>query len=130
MSIEDLGRKTENGKALVLAAALDTANGSILENNKSPQRKIGELDNRGSHFYLAMYWARALAEQTEEKSLRAKFGKVAKALESSEAAILSELTAVQGKPVDIGGYYHPDAKLTAAAMRPSATLNKIIDGIA
>jgi isocitrate dehydrogenase len=129
VSIEDLGRKTGNGKALVLAAALDTANGLILENNKSPQRKIGELDNRGSHFYLASYWARALADQTEDEALRAKFGKVAKALESSEAAILGELTGVQGKPVAIGGYYHPDPKLTAAAMRPSATLNGVIDGI-
>jgi isocitrate dehydrogenase len=130
VSIEDLGRKIGNGQALALAAALDTANGLILENNKSPQRKIGELDNRGSHFYLAMYWARALANQTGDKALRDIFGKVANALESSEAAILHELTAVQGKPVAIGGYYHPDPKLTAAAMRPSATLNKIIDGIA
>jgi isocitrate dehydrogenase len=130
VSIEDLGRKSENGKALVLAAALDTATGLILENNKSPQRKIGELDNRGSHFYLAMYWARALANQTEDRGLREKFGQVANSLESSEAAILSELTAVQGKPVGIGGYYHPDPKLTSAAMRPSAALNKIIDGIA
>jgi isocitrate dehydrogenase len=130
VSIEDLGRKTGNRKALVMAEALDTANGKILENNKSPQRKIGELDNRGSHFYLALYWARALADQSRESGLKEKFTGVAKALEANEQRILSELTTVQGKPVDIGGYYHPDPKLTASAMRPSATLNKTIDAIA
>jgi isocitrate dehydrogenase len=129
VSIEDLGRKTGNPKALVVAAALDVANGKILENNKSPQRKIGELDNRGSHFYLALYWARALADQTKERGLKQKFGNVARTLEANEARILSELVAVQGKPVELGGYYHPDPKLTAAAMRPSATLNKTIDAI-
>jgi isocitrate dehydrogenase len=130
VSIEDLGRKTKNQKAIVVAEALDTANGKVLENNKSPQRKIGELDNRGSHFYLALYWARALADQTKERGLKQKFGDVARRLEANEARILSELTAVQGKPVDIAGYYHPDSKLASAAMRPSATLNKIVDGIA
>jgi isocitrate dehydrogenase len=130
VSIEDLGRKTGNGKALLVAEALDAANGQILDNNKSPQRKIGELDNRGSHFYLALYWARALADQSKDTALQAKFAEVAKALQANEERILSELTVVQGKPVAIGGYYHPDAKLTAAAMRPSATLNKIVDAIA
>jgi isocitrate dehydrogenase len=130
VSIEDLGRKTDNKKALVMAAALDAANGKILENNKSPQRKIGELDNRGSHFYLAMYWARALADQRQDPALAKKFAGVAKALEANEAKILAELTGVQGKPVRLAGYYHPDAKLAAAAMRPSPTLNKIVDGIA
>jgi isocitrate dehydrogenase len=130
VSIEDLARKTKNSKALVVAEALDTANGKILENDKSPQRKIGELDNRGSHFYLAQYWARAIADQTKERSLQFTFKIVAKALEAGERRILSELAAVQGKPVSIGGYYHPDAKLAAAAMRPSPTLNAIIDGIA
>jgi isocitrate dehydrogenase len=129
VSIEDLGRKTGNAKALVVAEALDAANGKILENNKSPQRKIGELDNRGSHFYLAMYWARALADQTKDKTLQAAFKDVAKALEASEQRILSELTLVQGKPVSIAGYYHPDPKLAAAAMRPSATLNTIVESI-
>jgi len=130
VSIEDLGRKTGNQKAIAVAEALESANGLILENNKSPQRKIGELDNRGSHFYLALYWARALAEQTRDKGLKRKFAGIATALEANEARILRELTAVQGKPISIGGYYHPDPKLAAAAMRPSTTLNKIIDAIA
>jgi len=130
VSIEDLGRKSGNARALVVAEALDTANGKVLENDKSPQRKIGELDNRGSHFYLAMYWARALADQTKDKGLKAKFAPIADALEKNEAKIVAELAAVQGKPVAIGGYYHPDPKLCAAAMRPSATLNAIIDGMA
>jgi isocitrate dehydrogenase len=127
VSIEDLGQKSGNAGAVLVAEALDTANGKVLENNKSPQRKIGELDNRGSHFYLAMYWARALADQTKDKRLKATFAPVAEALEKNEAKIVAELTAVQGKPVAIGGYYHPDPKLCAAAMRPSATLNAIID---
>jgi isocitrate dehydrogenase len=130
VSIEDLGRKTGNQAAEIVAQALDTANGKILDNNKSPQRKIGELDNRGSHFYLAMYWARALADQTTDRKLAAKFGPIAAALEANEAKIVAELAAVQGHPVDIGGYYHPDPAKTARAMRPSATLNAIIDGIA
>jgi isocitrate dehydrogenase len=129
VSIEDLGRKSGNARALVLAEALDTANGKVLENDKSPQRKIGELDNRGSHFYLAMYWARALADQTKDTGLKAKFAPVAAALEQNEAKIVGELAAVQGKPVAIGGYYHPDPKLCAGAMRPSATLNAIIDAM-
>ena len=128
-SIEDLGLKTRNRRAQVLAAALDRANGKVLENDKSPQRKVGEIDNRGSHFYLAMYWARELADQQDDPDLRARFTPVASELERQEAAIVRELNGVQGSPVDIGGYYYPDRTLTAAAMRPSTTLNAIIDGL-
>jgi len=129
VSIEDLGTKTGNPKALVVAEALDRENGKILDNDKSPQRKVGELDNRGSQFYLAMYWARALADQSKDPELRARFGRVATALEGNEAKIVGELNGVQGKPVQVGGYYHPDPAQTARAMRPSATLNAIIEGI-
>ena len=129
VSIEDFGTKTGNPKALVVAEALDRANGKILDNDKSPQRKVGELDNRGSHFYLAMYWARALADQSTDPELRARFGRVATELEGNEAKIVGELNGVQGKPVQVGGYYHPDPAQTARAMRPSATLNAIIEGI-
>jgi isocitrate dehydrogenase len=130
VSIEDLGTKTGNRKALVVAEALDRANGKVLDNDKSPQRKVGGLDNRGSHFYLAMYWARALADQTADAELRAIFGPVATELERNEAKIVSELNGVQGKPVEVGGYYHPDPAKASTAMRPSATLNAIIDGLA
>ena len=129
VSIEDLGTKTGNTRAQVLADALDRANGQILDNDKSPQRKVGELDNRGSHFYLAMYWARALADQTRDAALKAAFTPIAQQLEQQESIILSELNGVQGKPVEIGGYYHPDPVKTAAAMRPSATLNRIVDSL-
>ena len=129
VSIEDLGTKTGNTRAQVLADALDRANGQILDNDKSPQRKVGELDNRGSHFYLAMYWARALADQTRDAALKAAFTPIAQQLEQQERAILAELIGVQGKPIEIGGYYHPDPKKTAAAMRPSATLNRIVDSL-
>jgi isocitrate dehydrogenase len=129
VSIEDLGTKTGNARALVVAEALDRANGKILDNDKSPQRKVGELDNRGSHFYLAMYWARALADQTRDRELAAIFEPIARQLEQQESTIVAELNGVQGKPVEIGGYYHPDSTLTSAAMRPSATLNRIIDTI-
>ena len=130
VSIEDLGTSTGNARALALAQALDRANGRILENDKSPQRKVGEIDNRGSHFYLAMYWARALADQTTDAGLKAAFTPIARTLEANEAAILSELNGVQGQPVDIGGYYHPNPERTAPAMRPSATLNAVIDALA
>ncbi|QRY42652.1 NADP-dependent isocitrate dehydrogenase [Mycolicibacterium boenickei] len=122
-SLEDLGNKTDNAKAKVLAAALDTATGELLDENKSPSRKTGELDNRGSQFYLALYWAQALAEQTEDKELAAHFAPLAKALGEQEQAIVAELNAAQGKPADIGGYYYPDPEKTAAVMRPSKTLN-------
>ena len=129
MSLEDLGFKSGNTKATVLGRALDRANGRVLDNDKSPQRKVGEIDNRGSHFYLAMYWARALAEQTDDKALQAQFSQVAAQLEAQEATILAELNGVQGHAVDIGGYYRPKADSVTAAMRPSATLNRIIDAI-
>jgi isocitrate dehydrogenase len=113
----------------VLATTLDTAIGRFLDNNKSPARKVGEIDNRGSHFYLGLYWAEALAAQTTDADLAAHFAPVAKALGENEAQINIELLAAQGRPVDLGGYYHPDAVKVAAAMRPSATLNAIIDGL-
>ncbi len=129
VSIEDLARKTGNSRAKVLAEALDVANGLVLENDRSPQRKAGELDTRGSHFYLALYWAQALAAQEDDAELAAKFRPVAEALARDEKAIVQELAAVQGRPVDIGGYYHPDAARCAAQMRPSALLNQAIDGL-
>ena len=130
VSIEDLGHKTGNKRALLLARTLDAANGRILENDKSPQRKVGEIDNRGSHFYLAMYWARALADQTEDVALRSAFTPLAGELERNESRIAAELIAVQGKPTTIGGYYHPDPALTSRAMRPSETFNAVIDAMA
>jgi len=129
-SLEHLGDITGNKKALVLAKALDDATGKFLDTDKSPARAVGGLDNRGSHFYLALYWAQALAAQTEDTALQAQFAAPAKALTDNEATIVAELKAAQGKPVDIGGYYHPDAAKTTAAMRPSQTLNKILDSIA
>jgi isocitrate dehydrogenase len=130
VSLEDLAVKTKNAKAKVLAQALDRAIGLFLENNKSPARKVGEIDNRGSHFYLALYWARALAEQTDERELAAKFGKLSKQLSDNESKIVRELLDAQGKPVDLGGYYHFDDAKTSAVMRPSATLNAAIDSFA
>ena len=126
VSIEDYGTKTDNAAAIVMAEALDSANGQFLESDKSPSRAVGGIDNRGSHFYLAMYWARALADQTKDDALRARFAKLATELESNEQTIVAELLAVQGKPVDIGGYYHPSAELTSRAMRPSTTFNTIL----
>jgi isocitrate dehydrogenase len=129
VSIEDSGTKSGNNRALVIARALDSANGKILGNNKGPARKVGELDNRGSHFYLALYWAQALTEQSEDKGLQATFKSVAQQLEHNESKIVNELASVQGKPVDIGGYYHPNVKLTSETMRPSPTLNAIVGAI-
>jgi isocitrate dehydrogenase len=126
-SIEDLARKGGNTKAEVLAAALDEANAKFLENDKSPSRKAGELDVRGSHFYLALYWAQALAEQSQESGLKAQFGPIAEKLTSNEAKIVGELNSAQGVSVDVGGYYHPSPAKCSAAMRPSATLNAIVD---
>jgi isocitrate dehydrogenase len=130
VSIEDLARATGNAKAMVVAKALDVANGCFLASNKSPSRKTGQLDNRGSHFYLALYWAQALAEQHDDAELRALFRPLADRLMEAEVEIVGELNAAQGIPVDIGGYYHPDPKLTAAAMRPSPTLNAALESIA
>jgi isocitrate dehydrogenase len=125
-SLEMLGEKTANAKAKVLAATLDSATGRFLEENKSPSRRVGELDNRGSHFYLALYWAQALAAQSDDTDLATTFRPVAETLARDEDKILDELSAVQGAPVDIGGYYQPDAELVSAAMRPSPTLNRAL----
>ncbi|MBT8118844.1 MAG: NADP-dependent isocitrate dehydrogenase [Gammaproteobacteria bacterium] len=129
VSIEDLAQKTGNEKAKILAAALDKANGMFLNNNKSPSRKTGELDIRGSHFYLAMYWAQALAEQTDNKELQEIFTPIAKQLADNEEKIVEQLNAVQGKAVDIGGYYRPDEEKAAQVMRPSASLNAVINSL-
>ncbi len=125
-SLEHLGQRYDNKGASVLANALDAANGKFLDNDKSPSRKLGGIDNRGSHFYLAMYWAQALAEQNDDAALKAKFAPLAEALTSNEQKIVDELAAVQGKAVDIGGYYRPDLAKAGPAMRPSATLNAAI----
>ena len=128
-SLEHLAANFKNAKAQVLADALDLAIAKFLDKNKSPARKVGEIDNRGSHFYLALYWAEALAAQSRDAELQAKFAKVAKALAENEAKINAELLAAQGKAVDLGGYYLPERKKAAAAMRPSATFNAIIDAM-
>ena len=129
-SLEHLAANFKNDKAQVLSETLDLAVAKFLDNNKSPARKVGQIDNRGSHFYLALYWAEALAAQSKDKELQAKFAKVAQQLSASQAKINEELLAAQGKPVDMGGYYHPNPAKVAKAMRPSATLNAIIDSIA
>ena len=129
VSLEDLAIKTNNEKARVLAAALDQANGLFLKNNKSPLRKVGELDNRGSHFYLALYWAQALAEQSDDKALQSQFAPLAKQLRDNESKIIDELNAAQGHGVDVGGYYHPDVEKMTQAMRPSATFNAALDAV-
>ena len=126
VSLEHLGESFKNPQALLLAKTLDQAIGKILDNNRSPARRVGELDNRGSHFYLAQYWAQALAAQSEDKALQEHFAPLAKALKENEEKILGELVGGQGKPVDMGGYYHPDFTKTSAAMRPSATFNKAL----
>ncbi len=123
VSLEDLGIKTGNARAQLLARTLDAATGRLLDNNKNPSPKTGQLDNRGSQFYLAMYWAQALAAQTDDKALAAHFAGLAKALTDNEQTIVAELNAVQGRPADIGGYYLVDPVKTAAVMRPSATFN-------
>ncbi len=128
-SFEHLAQTQNNKRAQILADALDEANAKFLATDKSPARKVGQIDNRGSHFYLAMYWAEALANQTVDSEIAAKFAPVAKALQENEAKINEELIAAQGKPQDVGGYYHPDSEKAYAAMRPSATLNTIVDGI-
>ena len=129
VSLEHLEQKTGNAKAQVLADALDAATEQLLLNDKSPKRKAGELDNRGSHFYIALYWAQALAAQDKDAELKAVFAPVAEKLAAQEAVILAELSAGAGKPADIGGYYAPDAEKTAQAMRPSAALNAVIEAL-
>jgi isocitrate dehydrogenase len=126
VSLDDLADKTNNPKAKVLAAALDIANEKYLLNDKAPSRKVGELDNRGTHFYVFLYWAQALATQSEDSELQQKFQGIAAKLESCEAQVIEELNSVQGKAADIGGYYKPDEETVAKVMRPSSTLNSII----
>ena len=130
VSLEHLANTFKNEKAKLLAETLDQANAKFLDNNRNPARKVGQIDNRGSHFYIALYWAEALAAQTKDKDLQSRFATVAKQLGDNEAKINEELIGAQGKPVDMGGYYHPDFKKTEKAMRPSPTLNRIIDAIA
>ncbi len=129
VSLEHLSEFNDNPQAKVLADALDAATGQLLDNGKSPSRKVNELDNRGSHFYLAMYWARALADQDSDPDLKARFTPVAQQLEANEEQIVNELNEVQGQSMDIGGYYYPDPTLASRAMRPSETLNGIIGSV-
>ena len=129
VALEHLAQVYKNPKAQVLAETLDEANGKVLDHNRSPARKVGELDNRGSHFYLALYWAQALAAQTKDPELKARFKPLAEALAKNEAKINAELVGAQGKPVDMGGYYVPDFAKTSEAMRPSATLNAAIGAL-
>jgi len=130
VSLDEMGIKNDNKRARVLGQALDKATGKLLENNKSPSRKTGELDNRGSHFYLAMYWAQELAAQSEDADLAAIFKPLAEAMTANEQKIIGELAAAQGHPVEIGGYYHADPAKAAAVMRPSATLNGLLESLA
>jgi isocitrate dehydrogenase len=127
VSLEHLSETSGNTRAKVLADALDKATEKLLDMRKSPSPKVRELDNRGSHFYLALYWAQAMASQEADADLRSSFAPLASKLAENEAKILEELNAVQGRPVDIGGYYVPDPKLASAAMRPSATFNAILE---
>jgi isocitrate dehydrogenase len=128
-SLEHLGQVTNNAKAAVLASTLDKATGTFLDENKSPSRKVKELDNRGSHFYLCLYWAQCLAEQNEDQELKAVFAEVAQKLASQEAQIVEQLNAAQGPAVDLVGYYQPDSAKVAAAMRPSPLFNDVIDSL-
>ncbi len=129
VSLEDLAAKTGNNRAKVLATALDAANSRFLNSNKSPSRKVGELDTRGSHFYIALYWAEALAQQNEDPELQTQFESVALQLADNENDIVAELNSVQGRSIDIGGYYHPDKRKANEMMRPSETLNRVINGM-
>ncbi len=129
VSLEDLAHKAGNDKAQVLATTLDAATGRLLDEGKSPSRRTGELDNRGSHFYLALYWAQELAAQTADEELKAHFAPLAKVLAENEEKIVEEMNSVQGQEVDIGGYYLPDAEMTTAVMRPSATFNAALASV-
>ena len=126
VSLEHLGEVTGNGKAIVLAKALDAATGQLLDNGKSPSRKVKELDNRGSHFYLALYWAQALAAQDEDADLKGTFAPLAEALASNESQIVDQLNSAQGVAVDLGGYYFPTEEKVAEAMRPSSIFNEVL----
>ena len=125
-SLDHLARTTNNPKASILAKTLGLANELFLKNNKSPLRKVHELDNRGSHFYLAMFWAQALAEQTEDSETQSHFSRLAKELAENEKKIVDEINSAQGKELDLGGYYQPDENKITDAMRPSATLNALL----
>ncbi len=128
VSIEDIGQKYDNKKALILADTLNIATDKFLKTKKSPSRKVNELDNRGSHYYLTLYWSQALAEQSDDAELKAQFSPLAESLAEKEEKINAELLAAQGKPVDIEGYYFPNPKKLSQAMRPSVTFNALIDG--
>src|SRR5258705_1811385 len=128
-SFDHMGRAGGNAKAKAFAETLHKANTKFLDNDKSPSRKVGELDTRGSHFYLAMYWAEALATQTQDKELQTRFAKVARELAANETKILAELKAAQGRPVELGGYFRPNPELASKAMRPSVTFNAIVDAV-
>jgi isocitrate dehydrogenase len=125
-SFGHLADKTDNARARVLAETLDRATGTFLDENKSPARKVGSIDNRGSHFYLALYWAEELAAQSDDAELASDFGELAKRLRDNESTINDELIGVQGSPADIGGYYRPDEEKASAVMRPSKTLNEAL----
>ena len=129
VSLEDLGTKTGNSKAIVLSQTLNEAIGHFLDENKSPSRKVNELDNRGSHFYLALFWAQALAVQTDDTGLAAQFAHCAATLAENESAIVEELNTLQGQPMDIGGYYQPNEEQAASAMRPCAVFNEALDAL-
>jgi isocitrate dehydrogenase len=129
VSLEMLADKSENPRARLLGETLDRATGSLLEDDHSPSRKVGEIDNRGSHFYLALYWARELAAQSEDSELAERFASLAERLGDNEEAIVSELSDVQGSPVDLGGYFRPDPEKARAAMRPSETFNEAIESL-
>jgi len=128
-SLEMVAEQTGNAKAALLASTLDDAVSDYLENARNPSRKVNELDNRGSTFYLAMYWAQALAAQDEDAGIKARFAKIFQALSDNEAKITEELVAAQGSAVELGGYFHADVATIEKAMRPSATFNEIIDGV-
>ena len=125
-SLEQIAETFQNPKAKILAQTLDAATGKFLENDRSPGRTLGTTDNRGSHFYLALYWAQALAAQNNDAELKAIFTPIAEQLSANESTLAEELLAVQGRPIEIGGYYQPDDSLAAAALRPSATFNGIL----
>jgi isocitrate dehydrogenase len=129
VSLEDLGIKNQNARAKLLSKTLDAATGKLLDNRKNPSPKTGELDNRGSQFYLSMYWAQELASQTEDAELAAKFKPLAEQLVANEATIVAELAAVQGQQVDIGGYYKPDTAKLEKVMCPSATFNRLLASV-
>ena len=128
-SFEHLGESTDNARAKILADTLDRATGTFLENDKGPSRKLGGIDNRGSHYYLALYWAQELAKQDDDAELAAAFAQLAETLATEEETITGEMIAVQGSPVDLGGYFRPDADKAAKAMRPSATFNEALAGL-